>query len=250
MFTRCDYPPGRVGPRRRVRAAGTLGSRLRTRQRAPANAWLATVANPCSSSRSASSRCAIRSALGSAGSGTRTHQQCTRRPRTSSAPASPTSHTPSEPRSITSPVRACNSRASCPTRSPSRPERGGLRSGVAAGSRLDHLRAPVRVELRDRPRVREQDRADDRRHRVQREQQRRGRHHRRHLEHGRGRPPARVQRQAPRVHPRAPVNRGGLRKGLALYQPPAIGRRRMTRSASTGSSVTWVARPSPWLTTA
>ena len=45
-------------------------------------------------------------ALGNAGSGTRTHQQCTRRPRTSSAPASPTSHTPSVPRSTTSPVRA------------------------------------------------------------------------------------------------------------------------------------------------
>ena len=38
------------------------------------------------------------------------------------------------------------------------------------------------------------------------------------------------------------------RKGRA--HPPAIGRRRITSSASTGSASTCSARPSPWLTTA
>ena len=93
---------------------------------APLKARLATVAKPVSSSRSASSRWAVRSAEGSDASSTRTHQQCTRRPpgRTSSAPASPTSQTPSSPRSVTRPVRACSSRASWPTRSPSSPSAG------------------------------------------------------------------------------------------------------------------------------
>ena len=53
--------------RRRARGASRARSRRRTRQVAPLNARLATVAKPVSSSRSASSRCAVRSAEGSDG---------------------------------------------------------------------------------------------------------------------------------------------------------------------------------------
>ncbi len=50
------------------------GIRRPTRQAAPAKAWLATVANPTSSSRSASSRCATRSEGGSSRSVVRTQK--------------------------------------------------------------------------------------------------------------------------------------------------------------------------------
>src|SRR4051794_9474013 len=145
MFTWPTYPLCRAA----ASSAGRIRAsrRRRTRQRAPEKAWLATVAKPVSSSRSASSRWAIRSAEGRPGSRGEargeppggetgwTHQQCTRCPpgRTSSAPASPTSHVPSAPRSMTSPVRACSSRASWPTRSPSRPS--AVRSGPSAARR-------------------------------------------------------------------------------------------------------------------
>ena len=80
----------------------------------PEKAWFATVAKPSSSVRSASSRWAMRSPVGSRGSFTRTQKQCTRTRRsrragpgfrTSNAPAGPTSHVPSSPRSGTRPVR-------------------------------------------------------------------------------------------------------------------------------------------------
>ena len=61
---------------------------------------------------------------------------------TSSAPASPTSQTPSAPRSITSPVRACSSRASWPTRSPSSPS--ARRSGPRRRRARLRLDAPSR----------------------------------------------------------------------------------------------------------
>ena len=57
--------------------------------------------------------------------------------------------------------------------------------------------------------------------------------------------------QALGVEPRAPVDGRGLRQGGARRaHPPAIGRRRMTSSASSGSSRTCSAWPSPVLTTA
>ena len=82
-----------------------------------------------------------------------------RRPpgRTSSAPASPTSQTPSAPRSSTSPVRACRSRASWPTRSPSRPSAARSRLGASARARLgaQDVGPALGVELGDDPGVRE-----------------------------------------------------------------------------------------------
>ena len=131
LHAACDCPVGRVSPRRRVRgerfsaaAAARASARPRTRGwrrwRSPARRRAARAAGARSDPTT-----------GRSASVARTHQQCTRRPppRTSSAPASPTSQTPSAPRSITSPVRACNSRASWPTRSPSRP------SAVASAAR-------------------------------------------------------------------------------------------------------------------
>ena len=173
MFTTPDST--RLDNRTPASSAGRArgGIRRRSRHGAPLNARLATVAKPCSSVRSASSRCAMRSPEGRPGSGTWTHQQNTRRPPggTSTAPASPTSQTPSAPRSGTSPVCACSSRASWPTRSPSRPS--ATRSGAVLGPRLrPHDVGPApRVELRDRPRVREQREPDRERQRLEREQQ-------------------------------------------------------------------------------
>ena len=140
--------PGCPGAARRPRPASSAGriagaSRRRTRQRAPLNARLATVAKPSSSARSASSRWAMRSPLGRSGSLT-PHavavRRAARRGRTSSAPAGPTSQTPRRPRSSTSPVRACSSRASWPTRSPSSPTEtrlglGRRAAGLAAARR-------------------------------------------------------------------------------------------------------------------
>src|SRR3954447_24718538 len=117
-----------------VSSAGRMrgATRRRTRQRAPLNAWLATVAKPASSARRASSRWAVRSPAGRESSVACTQKQCTRRApgRTSSAPASPTSQMPKRPRSGTSPVRACSSRASWPIRSPSRPTPAGAGRGL------------------------------------------------------------------------------------------------------------------------
>src|SRR3954454_7047775 len=115
----------------------SLSSRLRTRQGAPAKAWLATVAKPSSSVLRASRRWATLSAGGSSESFTPTQKQCTRLPpgATSRAPASPTSQTPSLPRSIARPVSRWSSRASCPRRSPSRP--WATRSERRSSLRLD-----------------------------------------------------------------------------------------------------------------
>ena len=87
----------------------------------------------------------MRSPEGSSGSVALTHQQETRRPATSSAPCSPTSQVPSRAGSGTSPVRACSSRASWSTRSPSRPS--ATRSGPSRrpSGRVDG-RAAARVQ--------------------------------------------------------------------------------------------------------
>ena len=93
-------------------------------------------------SRRASSRWAMRSALGSVLSSTWTHQQCTRRPpgRTSTAPDSPTSQTPSAPRSGTG---RCGRAARAPRgrrgRRAGRPRSAPGRRPRAAAARLRTL---------------------------------------------------------------------------------------------------------------
>ena len=140
--------------------ASRRGSRRRTRQRAPLNARLATVAKPCSSSRRASSRCAMRSPDGRSAASALTHQQSTRRPpgRTSSAPASPTTQTPRRPRSRDEPGAARAGRA----RRGRRGRRAGRRRRAPAPRRPAGAGADVRaaagVELGDHPGVHERHR--------------------------------------------------------------------------------------------
>ena len=159
--TQRQLPPGWTQRARASRARGRAaraaspapgaGARASV---APLKARLATVAKPVSSSRSASSRCAVRSADGSAGR---------RRARTSSArggrrgaraarPPPPRARRRGRPRSSTSPVRACSSRASWPTRSPSRPSAVASARLAAPPARAHDLRAAVGVQLGDRPR--------------------------------------------------------------------------------------------------
>ena len=129
-------------------------------------------------------------------------------------------------------------------------ERGRLAAAPARAPRLDHLRAAVGVQLRDRPRVREQDHADDRPSPGPAGRSMPAvRDHRRDLDDASSpSTPRAYSRSRAGVHRAAASGRPRLRKGRA--HPPAIGRRRITSSASTGSVVTCSARPSPWLTTA
>ena len=171
MFTGSNYPRGRVGrdARRAASSAGRtgLGSRRRTRQRAPAKAWLATVAKPASSARSASSRCAIRSLDGSAGVGgshapavhaAPAHEQRAGLPHEPDAERAALEHEPGAgvqlPRFVADEVAE-------------QPERRRLRRLPRPRARLDDLRAPVRVELGDRPRVDQQDDPDRHGHGVE-----------------------------------------------------------------------------------
>ena len=225
------------------------GSRRRTRQRAPLNARLATVANPCSSVRSASSRCAIRSADGSRRSSTCTHQQSTRRPRTSSAPPSPTTQTPSAPRSTHEAGAGVQLARLVADQVAQQAERGPLRPVGGARPAPEHGRAALGVQLRDRPRVREQDHVERSRQRLEREQQHRRRRERDGVGDRRERPQTPAAGQAALVDARPPVDGRGLGKDLRAH-PPAIGRRRITSSASNGSSSTCRAWPSPSVTTA
>ena len=111
-------------------------------------------------------RCAARAAGGRCGrptaacrSSTRTHQQCTRRPpgRTSTAPASPTTQTPSAPRSSTSPVAGVQLARLVADEVAEQAERRALRPVAAPRAAAQHVRAALGVQLRDHPRVREQD---------------------------------------------------------------------------------------------
>ena len=171
-----------VPPARRARCvrrapdASRGGSRRRTRQRAPLNARLATVAKPCSSSRSASSRWAMRSAAGRLGvvdahapavhaPAARAHEQRARPP------------PPARRRAPRARARArcaaCRSRASWPTRSPSRPSGGALGRRVrAAAAGASDVRAALGVELGDDPGVDERDHRHRGRERLERHQAR------------------------------------------------------------------------------
>ena len=160
-------------------------------------------------------------------SSTWTHQQCTRPAGvTSSAPASPTSQTPSAPRSRTRPVRACSSRASWPTRSPSRPSAVRSAASPARGARAQHVGAALGVQLRDRPRVGEQDRADRRRQRLEREQDAGGGDVRDRVGDGGQRPQPAAARRAAARRPAA-ASRRRRSRGAALA--------RVTRRRSGGA---------------
>ena len=114
---RCSRPCGAYlsgrarGALLRPRAPGARAacSRRRTRHGAPANAWLATVAKPCSSVRSASSRWAIRSDGGSSsplGRRRRSSGRRARRARRAARRARRPARRPASPRSMRQPGRA------------------------------------------------------------------------------------------------------------------------------------------------
>ena len=95
------------------------------------------------------------------------------------------------------------------------------------------------------------DRRDRERERLERDHQRRGREERDRVRERAQRPQPPAPAQARGVEPRPPVDGRGLRQdGRGGAHPPAIGRRRITSSASRGSSRTCSACPSPVLTTA
>ena len=85
---------------------------------------------------------------------------------------------------------------------------------------------------------------------LEREQHRRGGHERDRVRDRRERPYALAARERALVDPRPPVDGRGLGEDRGGAHPPAIGRRRITSSASSGSSRTCSACPSPVLTTA
>ena len=151
-----------AGVLQRGARAGAASAPAQRASGAPLKARLATVAKPCSSARSASSRCAVRSPPRAA-RGRRAHA-----PAVNAAPAgahaaarraSPTSQTPSAPRSSTSPVRGVQVARLVADEVAEQPERDGCAPGLGAGAapaaRRRDARAAPGVELGDHPRVRE-----------------------------------------------------------------------------------------------
>ena len=243
---------------RRARPASSAGRIARRQARgarrhaAPLNARLATVAKPASSSRSASSRCAVRSAEGSSPS-TFTHQQSTRRPpgRTSSAPASPTSQTPSAPRSSDEPGAGvqlarlvAEQVAEQPERRPLRRRRPRAARGrttarrgwrTAPGSPTRARRAIAATGNESGSSASSSDRRAEERHGVGERAQR---------------PAAPAPAQPRGVEPRPPVDGRGLGEaGATLTRRRSAGAGSRARRRA-GSSRTCSACPSPVLTTA
>ena len=110
---------------------------------------------------------------------------------------------------------------------------------AVAPARPHHLRPAVGVELGDHPRVRERDADDRRRQRLERDQHDRGGDERDAV--GRGRRASTARRGARRRAASSGGAPGDAARALgqrarrrASTQPPAIGRRRITRSASSG----------------
>jgi hypothetical protein len=129
-------------------------------------------------------------------------------------------------------------------------ERRPLRAGGGARPRADDERAAVRVQRRDAPGVDERDDGDRERQRLERQHQRGDAGERDAVGERAERPDATAPAQALGVEPRPPVHGRGLGEDRGGAHPPAIGRRRITSSASSGSSRTCSACPSPVLTTA
>ena len=194
--------------------------------------------------------------------GTRTQKQCTRRPpgRTSTAPASPTSHAPSPPRSGTRPVRpwqlarvVADEVAEQPERGPLRPLAGRRRGSTLAprlaySSGIAHACTSASAATGASSGSIATSAAA-----VTSRTGRRGRRCSASTAVPGG--AASVRRRA--LHETAAVaGSGSMAAGAARArarqstQPPAIGRRRITRSAPAGSTVTCRAWPSPSVTTA
>ena len=148
----------RAGRRRPSSSAGRIGagSRRRTRQGAPAKAWLATVAKPSSSSRSASSRCATRSEGGSSRRSVRHAEAVHAAPAGRDQQRAGLAHQPDAraPRArARGPVRAGARARSWPSRSPSSPCATGSARSLRGPLRPGHARAAERVQLGDDPGV-------------------------------------------------------------------------------------------------
>ena len=195
------------------------------------------------------------------GSSTPTHQQYARR---AAARDEQRARLPdaasrrARPRSSTSPVRACSSRASWPTRSPSRPSARARRAGAGGrAARWAHdVRAALRVELGDDPRVRERDERDRAAPAAGATTSSTPRGEERHDVRDRGqRPQPRRAAQRARVDPRAPVDGRELgeqrrRRAVGAATRPPLSRRRSAGAGSRarrrrGSSRTCSAWPSP-----
>ena len=238
---------GRGGAPRRARGACRAPSRRRTRHGRAAEGEVGDGREAVlvlAQRRAAGGRCGRRTAA--RGSSARTHQQCTRRPpgRTSTRARLP--HEPDAERAR-APARARCGRAARAPRG-----RRGRRAGRAPcarpaasrrAARREHVRAALGVELRDRPGVHERDRRDRREHAARSPTSTAAVTTNGHVcaavlsVHSRPR-----TRSAALVDARAPGDGGGLgerRRPAASGHPPAIGRRRITSSASAGSSVTW-----------
>ena len=206
MYRRLNFHGVRLSTRSSLRrgdeAPGVtrLGSRRRTRQRAPAKAWLATVAKPASSARSASSRCAIRS------DGRQVRVRSPARTSSARAGRAPAARRP--PPRATRRARRAPSPGPCARAARARRGRRGRRAARArsprpprprARLRLDHLRAAVGVELGDRPRVDSRITPTAIVTGSSSDQDDRQREHRQHLDERRRRPrPARQRAAGPR----------------------------------------------------
>ena len=208
----------------RKRAASSAGRislrmRRRSRQRAPANDRLATVAKPCSSLRSASSRCAMRSPDGS-------------------SPARRVAGVDLDAVAVDAPAAAGQQHraglADDPGAEPARLEHepgagvqlarlvadevaeqadGALLGSVGlARPRAQDVGPALRVELGDDPGVRQAGERDRQRERLRPHEQRGGGDERHDVEGDAQRPEAALVAQPRGVDARAPVERLGLRQ--------------------------------------
>ncbi len=128
-------------------------------------------------------------------------------------------------------------------------ERGVLGLGSGPDPRAQDIGAAGRVEHGDDPRVPEAGEAHGDRQWLDEEQDDACSDERDDVRDGRKRPQPCALAQARTVHRRPPIDgrrlgQRGVRRG-ALHHPPLIGSRRITRSASIGSSLTCSAWPSP-----
>ena len=232
-----------IGPIRRLGDGPlTLSSRLgtdrldnRTRRRAQAApvaafsgaAATATterevghVAKPSSSLRSASSRCAMRSPEGRPGSGTGRTSRTRAARRARRAPRRPRPRARRRARRARGRARSGRAARARRGRRGRRAGPSATRSGPVLGPRLrPHDVGPApRVELGDRPRVREQREPDRERQRLERRQQVGGADERDRVRRGGQRPRAPAQAQAVAASPAAAS--GPRRSQAAAQRPP------------------------------
>ena len=253
-FAAAGSTSGRAQPRRAAASAGRIGlaSRCRSRQAAPLKARFATVAKPASSSRRASSRCAVRSAEGRSPSApSRTSsRRAGRRGGRAARPPPPRARRPAR----RAPARGRCGRAARARRGRAGPRAARARSAPArrrpAARGLTTSAPRLAYSAGIAPRVDDRDRGDRERQRLEVEHQRRDGEERERVRERAQRPAELAPAQPRGVDPRPPVDGRGLGQDRGGAHPPAIGRRRITSSAPAGSSRTCSACPSPVLTTA